>query len=267
MSYNKILVIGDAHDDPEQPKDRFTALGNLIAAEKPDTIVQIGDFANLDSVTSHDSRNLRLREGKRLIDDIMSLREAYARVMCPMVAANNSARQRRRKRYTPKMYWLEANHEYRVRSFINENPVLDGMIAETDLAEASKDGWEIVPYKRHAIIDNIVFTHIPIHPKNNQPLSGEYLAKRATDMYTSSVVFGHAHRLLVHPKAYYSFDNAPPNRIMGICVGWYGDYKPPYLSGVHASDWWSGLVFLHSYGNGNYDIETRTIQRVKRDYL
>src|SRR5690606_29922666 len=41
----RVLAIGDAHDSPEIPdKSRFRWMGQLAAEEKPDWIVQIGDF-------------------------------------------------------------------------------------------------------------------------------------------------------------------------------------------------------------------------------
>ena len=53
--YATTLVIPDAHDGPEYNKDRFEALGNFIVENKPDNIVQIGDFMNLDSINFFDN--------------------------------------------------------------------------------------------------------------------------------------------------------------------------------------------------------------------
>src|SRR6185369_17391599 len=49
----KILAVGDSHDDPETPKDRFRAMGRLACDRGVDWVVQIGDFASFDSLSSH----------------------------------------------------------------------------------------------------------------------------------------------------------------------------------------------------------------------
>ena len=46
----RVLAIGDAHDGPRIPKDRFRWFGRLAADTQPDVIVQIGDFLSLDSL-------------------------------------------------------------------------------------------------------------------------------------------------------------------------------------------------------------------------
>src|SRR6185369_14876113 len=50
----KILAVGDCHAGPETPcKERFTWMGRLAADLGVDYVVQIGDFATLDSLNSH----------------------------------------------------------------------------------------------------------------------------------------------------------------------------------------------------------------------
>ena len=48
---HKVLVIGDTHDSPDIPKDRFYWIGKHIKNTKPDYVVQIGDFGSFDSLS------------------------------------------------------------------------------------------------------------------------------------------------------------------------------------------------------------------------
>ena len=49
-----MVCIGDAHDSPDIPnKSRFRWMAEYIRQEKPDIVIQIGDFATLDSLNSH----------------------------------------------------------------------------------------------------------------------------------------------------------------------------------------------------------------------
>ena len=50
----KLLIIPDAHAEPNYDNDRLTWLGNLIFEEKPDVVVCLGDWFDMASLSSHD---------------------------------------------------------------------------------------------------------------------------------------------------------------------------------------------------------------------
>jgi len=266
MNYNTTLVIGDPHSDPNHNNDRFDALGNFIITHKPDNIIQMGDFLSLDSVSFHDANKPLLKEGRRLSDDIGAGKDAYERMMALMRDHNDRMATAKKKQYKPKLYWFNANHEERLWRYIVQHPELLGLVKHEDLLEVDKDGWEIVPYRDYRYIEGISFTHIPMNRRNNQPISGEYVAKRALESHSQSVVFGHTHRLLIHETARNTEGYSPI--LQAINVGWYGDYIPDYVRGNEGSlDWWAGLVLLTHTDYGEVDIRTYNIDRVKRDYL
>ena len=51
----KVIAIGDTHDQPGMAKDRFKWIGRHVVATMPHRVVQIGDFASWDSVSTHDA--------------------------------------------------------------------------------------------------------------------------------------------------------------------------------------------------------------------
>ena len=73
----KVLAIGDAHDDPHTPKDRFRWLGKLAQDRGVDWIIQIGDFGSFDSLSSHiPNETLAGKLKNPYHHDIQSLNEA-----------------------------------------------------------------------------------------------------------------------------------------------------------------------------------------------
>ena len=48
------LVMGDPHCTPKASNDRFLWAGRLAADLKPNTIICMGDFASMDSLSSYD---------------------------------------------------------------------------------------------------------------------------------------------------------------------------------------------------------------------
>ena len=263
--YETTLVIGDAHDEPGKDQSRFTALGNYIVATRPDNIVQIGDWGSYESVSFHNRGRPLLQEGRRLIDDIRSAQIAYEVAFSPLWQDQHRASSNKRKRYVPNVYWLEANHEYRIKRYIMENPVLQGYLPETDLVGAGTQGATIVPWKSYCHINGVAFTHIPSARRSPNPIGGEFVTRRAADYHDSSIVFGHTHRLLVHDNARIREGRA--HLTHAINVGWFGDYVPEYIESEANLDWWAGLVTLTHTDWGQVDISTINMNRLKKEYL
>jgi hypothetical protein len=261
----RTLVIGDAHDSPGVNKDRFRALGNLITDIRPTNIVQIGDWGSYDSISFHNKGKPLLQEGARLADDIASAREAYALTFDPLKDEVYRQRKNRKRPYWPNVYWLEANHEYRIQRYLMENPVLIGMLPETDLVNASADGATLVPWREYCYIDGVAFTHIPFAKRSSTPIGGEFVTKRAAEFHDTTIVFGHTHRLLLHDNARIRERSSP--LVHAINVGWFGDYIPEYVESEVNMDWWSGLVLLHHTNYGQVDVETISMARIKEKYL
>jgi predicted phosphodiesterase len=261
------LVIGDAHSEPGHHDKRFQALGNFIVDNKPDNIVQIGDFLSLDSINFFDNNNPLIKEGRRLKDDIDKGVKSYIAMMQPIYDLWDKQTRWKTKKYSPNLYWLLGNHEVRTYRYTQDKPELSGFIPEKDFVGCKKDGWIIINYREYVHIEGTAFTHAPMSKRANNPIGGDYVAKKAADQHTGAIVFGHTHRFGVHTTKRASEEGKEPV-IQGINVGWYGDYVPSYVKGNEAQcDWWSGLVMLTHTGNGTVDIAQHGIDRVKAEYL
>lgn len=262
----RTLVIPDSHDDPAVSKRRYEVLGNAIVSLRPDNIVQIGDFLSLDSVSFHNHGKPLLQEGRRLSEDIESGLEAYATMMQPLRKDWEYSRSIRKKKYTPKLFWLNGNHEDRVQRFIESQPILEGMVDGDDLVGASQDGWEVIPYRGYCSIGGTSFTHCPLNPATGKPLSGMYVCARAAVTSQHTVVFGHTHKRNV--MAVTRNDPISPtggHRVEGITVGCWLDHWPDYMAHNQRNcDWWEGLTVLHHYDYGMVDPEFISKERAYR---
>lgn len=65
----RILVIPDCQVKPGVPLDHMSWIGKLIVDKKPDVIVNIGDFADIPSLSSYDVGKKSF-EGRRYVDDL-----------------------------------------------------------------------------------------------------------------------------------------------------------------------------------------------------
>lgn len=265
MKIKTTLAVGDPHSDPRYPNDRFDSLGQLIATRLPDNIVIMGDFGNIDSISFHNHGRPLLQEGLRLVDDLASMKDAYQRMMRPMKRLQAQRKKNKVKGYNPNLYWIEGNHEHRVRRYIETQPALAGLVPETDLIGVAADGWKVVPYHDYVFVEGVGFTHAPLNAASKMPLGGKYVNARAIEGATCSIVFGHHHH-----RSVFSLNRVDPEsnrgkRIDGICAGMFCDYDPEYMrSNVPKSNWWAGVLMLTHLPKGEMDIESISMERVKK---
>ena len=266
--YKRTLVIGDAHADPRFSNERFSALGNYIIATKPDNIVQIGDFGNLDSISFHNKGKPLISEGMRLSDDLASMQDAFNRIVHPMDEENKKLSSYKHKKYKPEVYWMEGNHEDRTWRYIQDKPELSGFVPTHDFVGAAEHGFKVIPYKDYVYIEGIGFTHAPLAPSHNVALSGKFICHRAAEGSQQSVVFGHVHHRSIHSVSRNTANSSGTTRIDSISCGCFFDYNPEYVRGNEGQlNWWRGLMMLTHIAPGEVDIETIDIRRLKQDYL
>lgn len=106
-----VLVIPDAHVTPNTNLRRFTWLANLIEDRRPDLIVQLGDFATMESLSHWDQNKRLLIEGRRIKEDLGSARQAWNEVETKLFSIQRQQRKSKTKLYQPELLWFEGNHE------------------------------------------------------------------------------------------------------------------------------------------------------------
>lgn len=173
LSYDKLgdysaLVIGDAHDSPRLPKDRFYWMGRYAREHNKTHIVQIGDFLTFDSLCR--------------MDDIYSGRDA-------LKAFDEGLGD-----FEPELkHCTLGNHEDRAISFTNRTPELDGMLLGQIDNLFMTHKWTYSPFKTFYYLGGVGFTHAPIGG-HGKPISGKTAHSRIANEALHDIVYGHDHK-------------------------------------------------------------------------
>src|SRR5579872_1655597 len=136
----KLLILPDGHSNYEYGNERFRALGNFIVEEKPDVIINIGDFADMASLSSYDFGTASF-EGRRYKKDIEAAIDAQEQIDAPIKAYN----RRMHKAYHPRKELTLGNHEYRIIRATESDPKLEGTLSIDDL-QYTNYGWNVHPF-------------------------------------------------------------------------------------------------------------------------
>lgn len=153
----KHLVIPDTQVKPGVDVSHLTWIGRYIADKQPDVIIQIGDFADMPSLSSYDVGKKSF-EGRRYKDDIEAAQVGMGMLLAPLKALNKTRKANHEKRYRPRMILTLGNHEDRITRAVNSDPKLEGTIGLRDLGY-EHFGWEVYPYLEVIIIDGIAYSH------------------------------------------------------------------------------------------------------------
>ena len=254
------LVIGDPHCKPGVSNKRFEYLGKFIADKKPDVIVCIGDFADMESLCSYD-RGKKDFEGRRYNNDINAAHDALRLIQAPTCAYNEQQRKNKKTQYKPRKILTLGNHEQRIERAVECSPELEGTIGYEDLKY--KDyGWEVIPYTVPIEVDGVWYCHFFPSGIKGEAISGVNIASNIlTKMMVSSTV-GHCHLFDYATRAL-------PNgkRIHGLSAGCFADlsHVEKYAINVQYM-WWAGLVLKHNVKDGEYDLEVFSMNRLQELY-
>ena len=80
----KILVIPDCQVKPGIPTEHLEWAGKAIVDYRPDVVVNIGDFADMPSLSTHDKIGSKYFEGKRYKDDIAFAKIGMKKLLKPL---------------------------------------------------------------------------------------------------------------------------------------------------------------------------------------
>lgn len=254
----KALLIGDPHSSPDTDNERFSWVGNLILEEDPELVICIGDFADLNSLSSYD-KGKRSAELRRYRSDVNACRDALTRIDEPLLLHNEKKKNiRKAQRQVPRKVMILGNHEHRITRAVDQSPELEGTLSIDDLGY-KEFGWEVYPFRRTMYIEGVAFCHFFPSGVKGEPISGFNIASNVISKNMVSSVCGHSHL----------WDHAIRSRpdgsqVVGLCCGWYG--VEPTFDAATEQLWWSGVTLLHDMNNGSFDLSQIGISRVKELY-
>jgi len=251
----KHLVIPDTQVKPEHDTEYLKCVGRYIVDKAPDTVVCIGDFADMPSLSSYDVGKKSF-EGRRYKADIEAAHQAMENLLEPIQEYNVRASKGHRERYRPRLVLCLGNHEDRITRAVNGDPKLDGTIGLSDLRYEGF-GWEVIPYLQPIVIDGIAYCHYFVTGIAGRPCSTAQVQLTKKHM---SCISGHQQGL-----QFASSYRADGKRLTSIIAGSCYEHNEDYL-GYQGNKHWRGVIMLHEVNDGEFDIMPVSLNYLKRKY-
>lgn len=234
-----ILVIPDMQVRPNIDLSYVDAIGRYIVDRKPDVVVNLGDFADFESLSSYDKGKASF-EGRRLKADFDVAEEAMKRLMAPLQEYQQQLVKNKQKRYNPRLVFTMGNHEERVDRFANDNPEFQGFVS-TDMLPLEKYGWEVYPFLKPVNVGGIYFVHYLANPMTGRPYSGTAMSMLKTVGH--SFVVGHKQTLDIAVRPVLE------SMQIGIVAGASYPHDEAY-KGFQGNTHFRGVVMLHEVEDG-----------------
>lgn len=253
------LVIGDTHAKHGVSNERFDWLGRYILDLKPDVIIHLGDHYDMESLSGYDVGK-KCFEGRRYKLDLEAGLDALDRINTPMVEYNKLRKKYKEKQYLPRMIMCGGNHdEGRLSRAIENNAILDGTISNNDF-QFEYHGWEYSPFLSPIVVDGVSYQHYFTSGVMGKAIGGENPATMLINKLHTTAVQGHSHLFDVSCRT-----RPDGTRIWGVHAGCYFEHYEPYAKNAN-NMWWRGLVVLRNVTKGDFDLETISLEEIKRRY-
>ena len=248
----KILFIPDCQVKPDIDTTYLRAIGQYIVDKKPDVVVNIGDFFDMESLSSYDKGKLSF-EGRRLQKDIEAGKQGMKELLEPL-----RNYQKTNPEYKPRMVFCLGNHEERLMRIPTNSSEFEGFVGY-HLLELEKD-WEVQPFLKPVNIQGINFVHCIAHPMTGRPYGGT--AASMLKNVGCSFCVGHKQTLEVAIQPILD-----GSMRLGIVAGASYIFDEDYKKAGFGNSHFRGVVMLHDAKNGFADpsfISTKfLIERMK----
>ena len=236
----KIIVLPDVQAKDGVDFSFLTSIGNFILKEKPDVVVNIGDFADMESLSSYDVGKKSF-EGRSFQSDIWAARTAMDALLTPLYEFNAKAKKNKDKQYKPRMVLTLGNHEQRILTAINNDRKLDGLISIDDLPYQD---WEVYPFLDVVTIEGVAFSHYFTSGPMGRPIG---TAQQMLNKLHMSAFAGHQQGRQV---AYGKTASGKP--LTAIICGSCYEHDEAYL-GAQGNNHFRGLYVLNDVKDGSFN--------------
>lgn len=246
MKPTRHLVIPDCQVRPGVSIAHMTWISNYIAEKRPDVIVCLGDFADMQSLGSYETGKTEA-EGRRYKADVVASKSA----MLALMGWNDG--KVGKHPYAPRMVLTLGNHEDRIRRAASNTPALHGTLSVDDLGYEDF-GWKVVPFLKVARVDGISYSHYFVSGVMGRPVSSAAALLRARH---STAVMGHVQKIdfAIHPSTQQF------GLMAGICYLHDEAYLTPQGNATKRGIW-----MLNEVRNGVADPMFVSLGYLKRRY-
>lgn len=251
----KHLVIPDVQFRPGDDTSFLKAIGNYIVDKQPDVVINIGDFADMPSLSSYDVGKKSF-EGRRYKSDVEATHVAMEALLSPLRDYNLRAVKNHEKRYNPRLVLTLGNHEDRINRAVNGDAKLDGTIGIEDL-KYEEFGWETYPFLQPVVIDGVAYCHYFVTGVAGRPCSSAALQLTKKHM---SCIAGHQQGLQIATG-----HRADGTRLTSVIAGSCYEHDEDYM-GPQGNKHWRGVLVLHEVRDGEFDLMPVSLTYLKAKY-
>ena len=237
------IVIPDVQAKPGVPLEHLAWVGNYIAEKRPDTVICIGDFADMESLNKYDLGTIR-GENRRLQKDLIVAREAMNRLMEPIKVAVG---------YDPELHLTMGNHEERLDRFANEHPYLEEVVG-THMLSFNEWGWKVHPFLKPVDVDGVKYCHYFVSGAMGKAVSS---APALLRLQKQSCIMGH------NQKTDVAFH--PVTHQWAIFCGVCNLHDEHYL-GPQGNDVRRQILVLHEVDDGKFDPMFVSLKFLRKAY-
>lgn len=221
-SNKSVLVIPDLQV-PFHCKRSLDAVEQLMGSGKWDEIVQLGDFMDHNSISSHNVGKLRQVEGQTLEKDYE--------------VGNTILDRWQRLAPKAKLTILQGNHDERPERLVDAQPQLAGRVETERGLNLKKRGINWVPFwrdkRQHYKIGNAHFIH--------GLYTNDHHAKKHVMRFGVPIFYGHTHDIQCYPLVLQGEDRT----IVGQSMGCLCDYNQAYMAGAPSN--WQQAVGIFTF--------------------
>ena len=251
----KILVIPDCQIKEGYDPSPLTWAGKAIVRYLPDVVVNLGDFADMPSLSSHDKVGSKYFEGLRYKKDVEAAKEAMKALLAPLRELQDTQKRTKHKVYKPRMVMLLGNHENRIDRAINNSPMLEGLISTENLGY-QKD-WEVHPFLSPVFIEGVGFNHFwPVGAMGRPAASPAAIISK---LHMSCVAGHQQGKQVAYGK------RADGKSVISIIAGSYYLHDEAYMDKL-SNRHWRGLVILNDVKDGSFDELFLSIEYLERKF-
>ena len=250
----RVLVIGDLHQDPRHPH-RMEVLAwaaRFGSDRKVSRVVQVGDWGTFDGASFHDKNDtLRARLKPTIKQDLDNQKESLATFQ-----ANKPAD------WNPKLDITLGNHENRINRFENANPETAGMFSNELETNFAQFGWQTRPYGEVMFVQGVGISH---HPTNGagRAFGGKTGPQRAANELTCSFISGHTHAFQHYTSGKIGLVSGVDVMEVGCALPW-GEIEE--YAQMSINNWWWGLVIVDLLGGRIIGCEKVDMMAIRDRY-
>lgn len=249
----KHFLLPDVQAKPGVPLDHLTWAGRYVAEKQPDVIICIGDFADMESLSSYDVGKKSF-EGRSYKADLDAAHTAMQLFLSPIRELQQQQRRNKERIYKPRFILTLGNHEQRIPRAINSDRKLDGLISVKDLPYGD---WEVYPFLEPVVVDGICYSHYFTSGQLGRPCVS---ARQILTKKHMSCIMGHQQgRDIAYAQ------RADGNHMTALISGSFYQHSEDYLN-PQTNEVWHGVWMLNDVDDGSFDEMPVSMAYLRKKY-